>query len=401
MDDAKSCILIAFTVLLLGTSGTLNAQDRSGDTESLSPNQRSIVLIASHTATGDLERLTQALHVGLDSGLTINEIKEVLLQLSAYCGFPRSLRGINTFMAVLENRETQGIHDEVGPTATEVGYENRYEQGARVLEALTGQPQNRPRSGYAAFLPTIELFLKEHLFAAIFGRDVLSHQDRELTTVAALVSMGGVDPFARAHMGLALNVGLTESQLGQLLDLVQSNVGEAEAAAGRDALARALAWRADRMDDVAGGAEGDQRAARPRSQSGGQLASTVFPRGRRMTSDNFTGSVWVDMLVTDEEVFGARIGNVTFEPGARTNWHSHPGGQILLVTDGAGYFPEEGGPIQLIRRGDVVEIRPGVAHWHGATPSSELTHVAVVTNSLEGNTAWLQPVTDKEYNRLW
>jgi quercetin dioxygenase-like cupin family protein len=107
------------------------------------------------------------------------------------------------------------------------------------------------------------------------------------------------------------------------------------------------------------------------------------------------------MLVTEEEVFGSRIGNVTFEPGARTNWHSHPGGQILLVTNGAGYYQVQGGLVQLLRRGDVVEIGPDAVHWHGATPSGEFTHVAVVTNSLAGNTVWLQPVTDEEYNRFW
>jgi quercetin dioxygenase-like cupin family protein len=107
------------------------------------------------------------------------------------------------------------------------------------------------------------------------------------------------------------------------------------------------------------------------------------------------------MLMTDEDVFGSRIGNVTFEPGARTNWHSHPGGQILLATNGSGYYQEHGRPIQLLRTGDVVEIGPSVVHWHGATPSGEFTHVAVVTNSLGGSTVWLQPVTDEEYGRFW
>ncbi len=401
MKNAKARILIAFTVLLLAVSSTLSAQDRASDTQALSARQQSIVLIASHTASGDLDRLAHALNVGLDSGLTINEIKEVLLQLYAYCGFPRSLQGINTFMAVLEDREARGHQDEVGTTASEVGHENRYEKGAQVLEGLTGRPQNRPRSGYAAFFPTIELFLKEHLFADVFGRGVLSYQDREITTVAALVSMGGVEPMARAHMGLALHVGITRSQLEHLLAVVEANVGRAEAEGGRELLSQALAWQRNTEDDVVGGEAAPSRVERGATSESGPLPSTVFPRGRRIASDNFTGSVWVSWLVTDDEVFGARMGNVTFEPGARTNWHSHPGGQILLVTDGAGYYQEQGGPIQLIRRGDVVEIRPGVVHWHGATPSSELTHVGVVTNALEGNTVWLQPVTDQEYNRFW
>ena len=402
MENAKVRLLIAFTVLLLGVSDTMNAQDRASDTPSLSANQQSIVLISSFTAKGDLEGLTHALKVGLDSGLTINEIKEVLLQLYAYCGFPRSLSGINTLMAVLEDRETRGIHDEVGALATsQASNENNYEKGKQVLGALTGRPQNRPRSGYSAFFPTIELFLKEHLFADIFGRGVLSYQDREITTVAALTSMGGVEPYARAHMGLALNVGVTESQLRQLLTLIESNVGQAEAGSGHDLLSQVLARQMDAGAGGVGGEQSDNREVQQGSSPGSQIGSTVFPRGRRITSDNFTGSVWVEMLVTDQEAFGSRIGNVTFEPGARTNWHSHPGGQILLVTRGSGYYQEQGGPIQLIRKGDVVEIRPDVVHRHGATPSSELTHVAVVTNSLEGATVWLQPVTEREYNRFW
>ena len=351
MENGKRRILIAFTVILLGMSSTMNAQDRASDTPSLSANQQSIVLISSHTARGDLERLTHALNVGLDSGLTINEIKEVLLQLYAYCGFPRSLSGINTLMAVLEDRETRGIRDEVGALATaQVSSENKYEKGKQVLGALTGRPQNRPRRGYSAFFPTIELFLKEHLFADIFGRGVLSYQDREITTVAALVSMGGVERFARAHMGLALNVGVTESQLEQLLAVIESDVGAAEARSGQDLLSQVMASQMDTEAGGVGGGQSDNREVQLGSSSGGQVGNTVFPKGRRITSDNFTGSVWVEMLVTDEEVFGSRIGNVTFEPGARTNWHSHPGGQILLVTNGAGYYQEQGGPIQLLRR---------------------------------------------------
>jgi quercetin dioxygenase-like cupin family protein/alkylhydroperoxidase/carboxymuconolactone decarboxylase family protein YurZ len=400
MENAMSRILVGLTVLLLGTSNILYAQDRTGDSEALSARERSIVLIASHAATGDLEPLASAFHVALDTGLTINEAKEVLLQLAAYCGFPRSLQGINTLMAVLEDRTAQGIEDAHGPMARDVSDENRYAQGARVLEALTGRPQHVPRSGYAAFFPTVERFLKEHLFADIFGRGVLSFRDRELTTVAALVSMGGVEPYARAHMRLALNVGVTPAQLEHLVALIASDVGEAEGQAGRDLLSAALAARGDADADEPGGAAAGGREAPSAGEAGSRMASTPFPRGRRIANDRFTGSVWVEMLVTDE-AFGARVGNVTFEPGARTNWHSHPGGQILLITDGAGYYQEQGGRIQLLRPGDVVEIRPDVVHWHGATPSSALAHLAVVTNSRAGATVWLQPVTDEEYYRFW
>lgn len=105
------------------------------------------------------------------------------------------------------------------------------------------------------------------------------------------------------------------------------------------------------------------------------------------------------MLVINS-IFNCPIGNVTFAPGARNNWHKHPGGQILLVTGGTGFYQEEGKPAQIIKEGDVVEILPDVKHWHGATPDSWLVHVAISTNPQTGDAEWLEPVADKEYNNL-
>ncbi len=104
------------------------------------------------------------------------------------------------------------------------------------------------------------------------------------------------------------------------------------------------------------------------------------------------------MLVTNDSIYNTSIGNVMFEPGARTNWHKHPGGQILLVTDGEGYYQEKGKPAQLIKKGDVVRIPPDTEHWHGAAPSS-LTHIAISPKTDKGSVVWLQPVTDEEYSQ--
>lgn len=123
----------------------------------------------------------------------------------------------------------------------------------------------------------------------------------------------------------------------------------------------------------------------------------VFPKGTKIISSNFTGTAWLTMMVTDS-VYNTAIGNVTFEPGARTNWHKHPGGQILLITEGQGYYQEKGKPAQLLNKGDVVKIPPMVEHWHGATSSNSLTHIAIGTNTIKGGAVWLQPVTDQEYN---
>lgn len=124
----------------------------------------------------------------------------------------------------------------------------------------------------------------------------------------------------------------------------------------------------------------------------------IFPKGEKAPIEYFTGSVWIKMLVPNEATLNCQIANVVFEKGARNNWHTHPGGQILLVTDGLGYYQEKGKPIQLLRKGDVVNIPPGVEHWHGASHDSGFTHIAVNPNTQKGVVVWLERVTDEEYN---
>jgi len=128
--------------------------------------------------------------------------------------------------------------------------------------------------------------------------------------------------------------------------------------------------------------------------------SVIFPKGEKISDDHFIGTAWVEALVPMDSTFNCQIANVTFEPGARNNWHKHPGGQILLVTGGKGYFQEEGKSARVIREGDVVKINSNVKHWHGATPDSWLVHIAVITNPQKGDALWLEPVTDGEYNNL-
>lgn len=128
--------------------------------------------------------------------------------------------------------------------------------------------------------------------------------------------------------------------------------------------------------------------------------SVIFPKGQKITDEHFIGAVWVETLLPRDSTFNCQIANVTFEPGARNNWHKHPGGQLLLVTGGKGYYQEEGKPAQAIKEGDIVKIHPNVKHWHGASPDSWLVHIAVITNPQKGDAVWLEPVTDKEYNNL-
>ena len=206
---------------------TLKSQERI---TALSIRHKHFVIISSFTAKGDLEKLKTALNYALDVGLSVNEIKEVLVHLYAYCGFPRSIQGLKTLLSVVEERKEQGIEDEIGKTASKIDKTlDKYERGKKVLETLTGQPQLPAETGYRAFSPEIDVFLKEHLFADIFERDVLSYQDREIATITALVNLGGVEPMIRGHMGIALNIGITEIQIKELLDVIEYNIGKNDA----------------------------------------------------------------------------------------------------------------------------------------------------------------------------
>lgn len=124
----------------------------------------------------------------------------------------------------------------------------------------------------------------------------------------------------------------------------------------------------------------------------------IFPKGASAPAANFTGTVYVASLVQDDPTFHCVSGSVLFEPGARSHWHTHPAGQILLVTDGLGYYQEEGKPVRLLHKGDVIKALPGVKHWHGASPKQAMTHISLNVNTEKGVVTWLQPVTDKEYN---
>jgi len=128
-----------------------------------------------------------------------------------------------------------------------------------------------------------------------------------------------------------------------------------------------------------------------------QKTDLVFPKGEVITSNNFTGTAWLQMLVNNDTTYNTSIGNVTFGPKARTNWHKHPGGQILLITEGQGYYQEKGKPAQVLHKGDVVKIPPHAEHWHGAAPDFSLTHIAISPNTDRGSVIWLQPVSDEEY----
>lgn len=342
--------------LVIGSLFARPAAAQQADT--LDTRQQSIVMIAASTASGDLDALGQSLALGLDGGMTVNEIREVLVHAYAYCGFPRSLRALQTFIGVLDDRRARGINDTVGRDASQVeDARDKYARGAEILSRLSGVPEDAPKAGYAVFAPVIDRFLKEHLFCDIFERDVLTWQERELATVAILAALGeGVEPMLQSHTAICLYQGLSQAQMRQ---------------------ATALAGAIGR----------------------GDVAEAPFARGALMGDNpNFTGDAWLQGYVSADEGFDCTVANVTFAPRCRNSWHSHKGGQILICTSGKGYNQEKGKPIRLLLPGDVVKIAPDVVHWHGAAPDSEFSHIAIGTQTGKGGVTWLDPVTDEEYD---
>lgn len=242
----KQLKIFGFVAMIIGFSlfTPAKAQQMTSPNSSLNAKEKGIISISSLTAKGDLAALKKSLNDGLDAGLTINEIKEALVHLYAYCGFPRSIRGLQTFMEVLDDRKAKGINDNVGKEVSPIQQDSsKYERGKKILGELTKSPQQGSLTGYSAFAPAIDTFLKEHLFADIFERDVLTYTQRELVTISVLSAIGNVEPMLQGHLSISLNVGITPEQLKEFIGVIKSTVGKKEAEAAQAVLNEVLKSR--------------------------------------------------------------------------------------------------------------------------------------------------------------
>lgn len=126
----------------------------------------------------------------------------------------------------------------------------------------------------------------------------------------------------------------------------------------------------------------------------------LFPKGEKLSNDYFTGNAFLTPLLARDKNNEFAMGNVTFEPGTRTHWHTYPKGQVLIVTEGEGFYQEKGKPAQPLKKGDVVNIPENLEHWHGASANNTFIHIAITNYKGEQNVVWLQPVTDEEYSNV-
>ena len=322
----------------------------------LTVKENAIVDIGAWTARGEQDKLGAAFKAGFDAGLTLNEAKELVGQLYAYCGFPRALNAAGTLMKVAGDvKPTEGPaanmpRGSLGERALPIGTANQTK--------LCGGPV---KGALFDFHPQLDEYLKAHLFGDIFTRDVLDWRTREIVTIAALAARPETAPQMKAHIAIGKVNGITDAQAAEI-------VGRVAVLCDRDPSRLPSDW-------------------------------SPIPVGEPNTAyaKYFIGNSYLHKLTLDQvPAFG-----VTFEPGCRNNWHIHHaktgGGQMLIVTAGEGFYQEWGKPARRLKKGDTVNIPANVKHWHGAAPDSWFQHIALEVPGTEQSNEWCEPVDDKAY----
>ncbi len=269
-------------------------------------------------------------------------------------------------------------------------HKSSIELGSEIQTKLMGGPAT---GRYVAFSPAIDAFLKGHLFGDVLGRDNLDVQSREIATISALATLEGVNPQLASHFNVGLNTGLTEAQLRGVTFAIDDAVGRARGDNARRLLAQVIGKRpaGSHPDAVLSTGSGSSAEARIRILvREEQLVESAPP-------EHFKGLVRIRRLFQARNPARASGASVTFEPGARTAWHAHPLGQTLVVTAGMGWVQQRGEAAKAMRAADVVWIPPGVKHWHGATATTAVTHMAVQEQLDDKTVQWMEQVSDEEY----
>ncbi|HEX8239693.1 MAG TPA: carboxymuconolactone decarboxylase family protein [Allosphingosinicella sp.] len=324
----------------------------------LSPRDRSLVVISALIATNKPAQLQGHLGRALDNGMTPTETSGVLTHLAFYAGWPNAVSALEVYDQVYTARKVD-------------------------VAALQATRRAIPR-GTSGAAPDYDELTRRVVFDNLWRRSDLSVRDRSLVTIAALTAMGDaaqLEPYLRR----GTRAGLTRAEIEQALTHLAFYAGWTKANAALEALAKASG--------------SEPQAGAVSAAQGGQIWRKGSPPVTAGPAANFTGIVRV--IAPFQGTGRSRLGGATvsFQPGARSAWHRHPLGQLLVVTEGCGWTQAEGGPIERICAGDVAWIGPGEKHWHGATPTMPMSHVAA-SESVEGqNVEWLEKVSDAEYAR--
>lgn len=237
------------------------------------------------------------------------------------------------------------------------------------------------RDYLGAFAPKFAEINDDVLFGQVWSREKeLAPRDRSLITLAALMGSGITDQSLKSHLQKAKENGVTKDEMVEVITQLAFYTGWPK---GWAVFAQAMEVYGEGNED-------------------GTSREVMFGRGEpnEAYAKYFIGKSYVKSLFEPTDENPMSVDNVTFEPGSHNNWHRHSTEQILLVTEGQGWYQEEGKAAQPLRAGDAVVIKPNVKHWHGAARDSWFVHVSISNNVLTGKNEWLEPVSDKEYNAI-
>jgi 4-carboxymuconolactone decarboxylase len=337
----------------------------------LAPRDRSLVTVAALIAGGHTQQMPGHFNRALDNGVKPGEIAAVITHLAFYCGWPRAVSAVAVAKDVFEKRGIAADQLVLGSGEPLPADPARDAPRAAAVEAQM-----------AGTVPALARYTNSVLFGDLWRRSDLAARDRSLVTIAALIAAGQDDQLA-FHIERGMNNGLSRTEVSEIITHLAFYAGwpravSAVPVAKKVFEARAGAGKGSMLLEIL--RQGSQPAAKG-------------------SADNFIGSVTVDQRFQRPDPARVGGGIVSFEPGARTAWHTHPLGQTLIVISGTGWVQREDSPVEEIRVGDVVWIPPGVRHWHGATAATAMSHVAIA-EALDGKSVdWMEQVSAQQYQR--
>lgn len=335
----------------------------------LARRDRSLITLSALIASGNTGPVDSHTRIGLDNGLTPEEIAELVAHLAFYAGWPVAIGGVYEIEKVYEER---GVEVEIDASAAPL----ELDPGAEAArEAAVAR-------GIGSVSPSLAEDTNEVLFADLWRRPGLAPRDRSLVTVAGLIAMGQADQLG-FHLNRALDAGLTMDEAREIPRHLAYYIGwpravSAVAVMGEVFQTRSAAAEAPATLDVVRG-DGAETFSGP--------------------EENFAGAVTVGPLFSAIEPARLRGGVVRFEAGAHTAWHTHPLGQTLFVTEGCAWVQTEGGEVVAAAPGDIVRIPPHTRHWHGASPDAPMEHLALLEAQDGQSTTWMEKVAAEDYRR--
>jgi 4-carboxymuconolactone decarboxylase len=339
--------------------------------DALAPRDRSLVVLSALIAMGRTGPVDSHTRIGLENGLTPAEIGEIATHLAFYAGWPYAIAAVYEMHKVFE----------------EQGVELPVDAGGALLELDPEAEAARKRAvaeSIAPVVPQLAEATDDVLFADLWRRPTLSPRDRSLVTVAALVATGRTEQ-ASFHLDRAMDNGLTRAEAQEVIHHLAYYAGWPNAVSAVPVLESVFEARAEAGNE---GAAPDLTVVRSGS-------------GETFMGDeaNFTGRVEVGPIFSAPDPARLGGGLVRFEAGARTAWHTHPLGQTLYITEGCGWVQVEGHPVREVSPGDIVVIPPEARHWHGASASQAMVHLAMSEAVDETAVTWMELVSDEEYTR--